>query len=125
MNIDKGTTSEELSEIYLGTLKEQFGDSIELDSIFKDEWATIQHIFKKPFYCYAYSFGRLLSLSLYDKYKREGESFDQKIEKILKSGGSENPQKILENIGVDITSKDFWQGGFNQIGKWQEQLEKL
>ena len=123
--IQKGTTSEKLNEIYMDTLNEQFGDSIEIDPQFKHEWAEIPHLFKTPFYCYAYSFGELLSISLYDKYKTEGPSFVPKIEDILKSGGSEDPMKVLERVGIDINSKDFWQGGFNQIEKWQKQLEAL
>jgi oligoendopeptidase F len=123
--IEKGTTSKELSNIYFDTLKEQFEDSLELHPRFKDEWATIPHIIRTPFYCYAYSFGELLSLSLYDQYKQKGKSFVPKIEKILKSGGSKNPQKVLEEVGIDINSNSFWQGGFNQIKKWQSQLETL
>ena len=96
-----------------------------MDTIFRNEWATIPHIFGTPFYCYAYSFGELLSLSLYNKYKQEGESFVPKIENVLKSGGSANPQEMLKSVGVDITSKDFWQGGFDQIRRWQDELEGL
>jgi oligoendopeptidase F len=34
-------------------------------------WSSIPHIFSTPFYCYAYSFGMLTSLSLVQKYKSE------------------------------------------------------
>lgn len=34
-------------------------------------WSAIPHIFSTPFYCYAYSFGMLVSLALVEKYKRE------------------------------------------------------
>ena len=123
--IQKGTTAEKLSDIYFETLKEQFGNSLEIDSNFRYEWSYIPHIFHTPFYCYAYSFGEILSTSLYDRYKQEGKSFIPKIENILEAGGSQNPQKILEDVGVDIHSKDFWQGGFNQIREMQKQLETL
>ncbi|MBI2672251.1 M3 family oligoendopeptidase, partial [Candidatus Woesearchaeota archaeon] len=123
--IKKGTNLEELSELYFKTLKEQFGDSLEIDPLFRYEWAYISHIVHSPFYCYAYNFGELLSMALYSRYKKEGPSFIPKIEKILAYGGSKNPQEVLKEIGIDITSKEFWQGSFELIRGWQDQLEGL
>lgn len=122
--IKKGITASELSDIYLDNLKEQFGDSVSIDDCFKYEWAYIPHLVRTPFYCYAYSFGELLSLALFSEYKKQGKAFVPKIEKILAYGGSENPQKILNEVGIDITSKDFWQGSFDIIRGWQKQLER-
>jgi len=122
--IPQGITAKQLSDIYFKTLEEQFGDSLDIDPIFRYEWANIPHIVHTPFYCYAYNFGELLSLSLFSRYKNEGRSFIPKIEKILSYGGSENPQKILNEIGVDINSKEFWQGSFDIIKNWQKKLEK-
>jgi len=114
---------EELSDIYLNILEEQFGDAVDVDPIFRHEWSRIPHFFHTPFYVYAYNFGDLLSLSLFDRYKQEGPSFIPKIEKILAYGGSEDPQKILKEVGVDMTDKKFWQGSFDVIRGWQRELE--
>ncbi|MFH1590223.1 MAG: M3 family oligoendopeptidase [archaeon] len=122
--ISKGVTSSELSNIYFKTLEEQFGDSVDLDPMFKNEWAVIPHFMNTPFYCYAYNFGELLSLSLFSKYKQEGDSFIPKIEKILSYGGSKKPEDVLQEVGIDMASKDFWNGSFNILRGWQEQLEK-
>ncbi|MBR9682915.1 M3 family oligoendopeptidase [Candidatus Woesearchaeota archaeon] len=121
--IQNGVTAEELSDIYFKTLEEQFGDAVEIDPSFRYEWAYIPHIVHTPFYCYAYNFGELLSLALYSKYKEEGESFIPKVEKILSYGGSKDPQEILQEVGIDMCSKDFWQGSFDVIKGWQKQLE--
>ncbi len=123
--ISKGIGAEELSELYLETLKEQFGDSLDIDPLFRHEWALIPHLVKAPFYCYAYSFGDLLSMGLYSRYKEEGKSFVPKIENILAQGGSERPEKILKEAGIDVSSRDFWQGSFNLIKEWQEQLSSF
>ncbi len=123
--ITKGISSEDLSNLWLDTLKEQFGDSVKVDPVFKYEWANIPHIVSTPFYCYAYNFGELLSLALFKKYKVEGALFAKKIEKLLAYGGSKNPVDALQEIGVDISSPDFWQDSFETIKKWQEELEKL
>lgn len=123
--IQEGITAKELSELWLKTLKEQFEDSIDIDQSFKYEWCYIPHIVETPFYCYSYSFGLLLSLSLYAQYKKMGHSFVPKIEKILSYGGSENPQKVLKEIGIDMNSEKFWQSSFEIIKEWQTQLENL
>ena len=123
--IQKGITAEELSEMWLSTLKEQFGNSVKIDKIFKYEWCVIPHIVNSPFYCYAYNFGELLSFALFARYKKEGKSFIAKIEKILAAGGSEDPDKILKKVGVDMRSEKFWQGSFEIIKEWQKELENL
>lgn len=122
--IIKGITAEQLSDIYLNKLKEQFGSSVSLDSLYRYEWSRIPHIFETPFYCYAYNFGELLSMALFARYKKEGSSFVPAIEKVLAYGGSENPDKVLKEIGVDMSSKKFWQGSFEIVKEWQKKLEK-
>lgn len=123
--ISKGTTPEELSDLYLELLREQFGNSVEIDSIFKYEWAYIPHIVDSPFYCYAYSFGELLSYALFAKYKKEGKKFVEKIEKILEIGGSKNPTEILSEAGIDINDPNFWQESFEIIKSWQYRLDQI
>jgi oligoendopeptidase F len=121
--IPQGIKREELSQAWLETLHEQFGDAVEVDPLFQHEWAYIPHIVRTPFYCYSYSFGDLLSMSLYNRYQQDA-SFFSDIEGILQAGGAENPEAVLKRVGVDIRSPDFWQGGFELIRGWQQQLEK-
>ncbi len=123
--IKEGPGPGEISDIYFSTLQEQFGDSVDVSSIFRYEWAYVPHIVKTPFYCYAYNFGELLTLSLFAKYKSEGPGFIPKIEKILSAGGSRNPAIILGDIGVDINSREFWSSGFEMIRGWLKELQKI
>jgi oligoendopeptidase F len=121
--IKKGITAEKLSDLYFENLKEQFGNSIDIDTLFRYEWTVIPHIFNSPFYCYAYNFGELLSLALYSEYKKKGKKFIPVIEKILSYGGSKKPEEVLKEIGIDINSPEFWQASFDIIKVWQKQLE--
>lgn len=123
--VQKNASVDELSAAYFDNLKEQFGDSLELPDEFKWEWVSIPHIFHTPFYVYAYAFGQLLVLSLFQQFKAEGESFKPRYLKILSAGGSEAPAKILADAGVDIRSAKFWQGGFDVVKNMVDQLEKL
>ncbi|MDD2920821.1 MAG: M3 family oligoendopeptidase [Anaerolineales bacterium] len=123
--IQNNASVDEISAAYMENLKEQFGDSIELSDEFKWEWVSIPHFYHTPFYVYAYAFGQLLVFSLYQQYKIEGESFKPKYLKILSAGGSEAPEKILAEAGIDIRDAKFWQGGFDVLEKLVNELEAL
>ncbi len=123
--IDQGASVDELAEAYLANLHGQFGDVLEVSDEFRWEWISIPHIYHTPFYVYAYSFGQLLVLSLYQQYKAEGEAFKPRYLKILAAGSSDSPERILAKAGIDIHSAPFWQGGFDAIGGLVEQLERI
>jgi len=123
--IEQGQTTDGLAERYLDNLAEQFGDAVELSDEFRWEWVSIPHIYATPFYCYAYSFGQLLVLALYRQFKAEGESFIPRYLRILSYGGSQSPAHILGEAGIDMTSADFWQGGFDVIADMIDELEIL
>jgi oligoendopeptidase F len=123
--VEEGQTTDYLAERYLANLEEQFGDTLDLSDEFRWEWVSIPHIYHTPFYCYAYSFGQLLVLALYQQYKREGEAFIPKYLKILAYGGSESPADILTEAGIDMASAAFWQGGFDVVEGMIQELEAL
>lgn len=118
-----GKAPEELAEIYLGLLAEQFGDAVDLAPEFRWEWISIPHIFQTPFYCYAYSFGQLLVLALYRRFQDEGDRFIPGYLRLLAHGGSARPQEILAEVGVDMTDAEFWRGGFAVIEDLVSRLE--
>ena len=121
----EGKSFEEVCSQYRSNLAEQFGDAVAVSDEFKWEWITVPHFYNAPFYTYAYSFGQLLVLSLYQKYQLEGEAFIPKYLYILSSGGSDAPASILQKADLDITSPDFWQGGFDILDSMIEELIKI
>lgn len=123
--IVEGATLDDLKEAYMENLREQFGQSLELSPEFELEWIAIPHFYHTPFYVYAYAFGQLLVLSLYEQYRREGESFKPRYLGILSAGGSDAPMRILDKAGVDVRSEAFWQGGFDVLAKLLDQLEAI
>ena len=123
--IDQGASVDELAEAYLKNLKSQFGDAVEVNDEFRWEWVSIPHIYEVPFYVYAYAFGQLLVFALYQQFKAEGEAFKPRYVKILSTGGSMAPVKLLAEAGIDVNQASFWQGGFDVIAELVDQLEKL
>ena len=123
--VQQGASVDELSEAYLENLKLQFGDSLEMSEDFRLEWVAVPHFYNTPFYVYAYTFGQLLVLSLYQQYLNEGESFIPGYIEILAAGGSDSPERILKHAGIDFTKRAFWQGGFDVLAASLETLESL
>jgi len=123
--ISKGVSVDELNQKYYDLLKEQFGNEMNVPTIFKYEWLRIPHIYETPFYCYAYAFGNLLVFALYSKYLEEGSSFVKKYLKILSSGGDADVEEILANAGIDVNDKSFWNGAFKKLEEDIIKLESL
>lgn len=121
--IPNGADVDMLNKVYLDNLKDQFGDSVVVSDEFKWEWASIPHIYATPFYVYAYAFGQLLVLSLYQQYKKEGATFIPKYKKMLAAGGSKSPENILIEAGFNFRDPAFWQGGFDVLSANIDTLE--
>lgn len=122
--VAQGGTVKDLADVYLAGLRQQFGKAVKVPDEFRWEWLTIPHIFGSPFYCYAYSFGNLLVLALYRRYKQQGAAFVPKYLDLLAAGGSKSPETILTDVGVDMRSEAFWQSGFDTIRDMVVELER-
>lgn len=120
-----GATPGKISEIYNGTLQEQFEGVVDLSEDFMSEWLAIPHFYHYPFYCYSYSFGNLLAASLFQRHKKEGDDFADIYIKILAAGGSRKPEELLAEYGFDITSRNFWRDGFRYIESLTDRLDKI
>ena len=118
-------TWEQVGEIWQEEQQAMFGKSIKLGEQHKCWWSYIGHFVGSPFYVYAYSFGELLVLSLYQMAKREGPSFAGKYLAMLTAGGSKSPAELMEMVGVDLKSEQFWLGGFDAMEKLVVEFERL
>jgi oligoendopeptidase F len=116
---------EDLADAYMKNLEKQFGEAVSVGDEFRWEWVSIPHIYLWPFYVYAYSFGQLLVLALYQQYQQEGESFIPRYLEILSAGGSMPPVEILDRAGVDVRTPAFWQGGFDVLSRMVDALEAI
>ena len=123
--ISEGADVNRLSDAYLDNLKDQFDGAMTVDDCFRWEWISIPHIYHTPFYVYAYSFGQLLVLALYNQYKTDGKSFVPRYKEMLHKGGSQRPADLLLDAGFDFTQESFWQGGFDILKQKVERLKGL
>lgn len=118
-------TTDQFSQMWYKTQKDIYGDSVDITDNYKIWWSYIPHFLHTPGYVYAYAFGELLVLALYDEYTRSSEGFSDKYLEMLRAGGSDWPENIVGKVGLDITQPDFWDNGLNAIERLIEQAEEL
>ncbi|MGE0002770.1 MAG: M3 family oligoendopeptidase, partial [Fimbriimonadaceae bacterium] len=117
--------AEDFGDIWQEELQSMFGKGLTLGEQHRVWWEYVGHFVFAPFYVYAYSFGELLTLGVYDLAKKEGSGFAKKYVGVLELGGKETPQELMERLGVDLRSREFWQGGFRAIEAMVSEFERL
>jgi oligoendopeptidase F len=104
-----------LAQIWAETQTELFGDAVEVTEGYRTWWSYIPHFINTPGYVYAYAYGQLLALSVYQRYRAEGPSFVPAYERMLEAGGSLPPEELGKIVGVDLADPGFWDRGLDLV----------
>lgn len=115
----------QINDIWLRTQSEQFGDAVVLRPGYETWWSYISHFISTPGYVYAYSFGELLVLALYELYQKDPAGFVPAYMDLLSAGGSKRPEQLLAPLGVDITDPTFWNQGLAVVERFIGEAEQL
>lgn len=118
-------SAETVNHMWQAINQAMFGDSVQLTEGYAWWWLYIGHFIRSPFYCYAYAFGELLVLALYQKYKQDGPAFVPKYLELLAAGGSDAPHVLLAKLGVDVNDPAFWELGLELLGEMVSEAETL
>lgn len=118
-------TTEEFSQLWRKTQNDIYGDSVTLTENYNLWWCYIPHFLHTPGYVYAYAFGELLVLALYEEYRQSKNGFSDRYIEMLRTGGSDWPEHIVGKLGLDITQPDFWNKGLAAVEQMIEQAEEL
>jgi oligoendopeptidase F len=111
---------ERLGDLWTESQEEMFGDAVEVTGGYRSWWSYIPHFINTPGYVYAYAYGQLLALSVYRRYRDEGEAFVPRYLELLSAGGSKPPEELGRIVGVDLGDPGFWDAGLDLV---EEQLE--
>src|SRR6185295_7086671 len=103
--------ADDLSALWTDAQASLFGDAVEMPASYRFGWSYIPHFVHSRFYCYAYAFGELLTLALFQRYRATGPAFVADYLDLLASGGSREPAALLATLGFDIRDPAFWDGG--------------
>ena len=118
-------TTEQFSELWRSTQTALYGNSVTLTDNYDIWWSYIPHFLHTPGYVYAYAFGELLVLALYEEYTQKPDGFADKYLDLLRAGGSDWPENIVGKLGLDINDPSFWNRGMNAISQLVNQAEEL
>src|SRR3954470_13908029 len=111
---------ERFGELWAQSQDALFGDAVEVTEGYRCWWSYVPHFINTPGYVYAYAYGQLLALSVYRRYREEGESFVPSYLDMLRAGGSMLPEDLGRIVGVDLTDPGFWSAGLDLVA---EQLD--
>ncbi|MFU8861001.1 MAG: M3 family oligoendopeptidase [Cyclonatronaceae bacterium] len=118
-------TTERFSTLWRETQTSLYGDSVDLTSDYDIWWCYIPHFLHTPGYVYAYAFGELLVLALYEVYSQSPNGFADRYMDLLRAGGSDWPSNLIGTFNLDIDSPDFWNKGLDAIDQMVLQAEQL
>ncbi len=102
-------------ELWAQSQSEMLGDSVEITDGYRSWWSYIPHFIGSPGYVYAYAYGQLLALSVYQRYEQTGPELVPRYLDMLAAGGSRSPQELGEIVGVDLSDPGFWDAGLDLV----------
>jgi oligoendopeptidase F len=106
---------ERFGELWFESQEEMFGDSVQITEGYRSWWSYIPHFIGSPGYVYAYAYGQLLALSVYQQYEQRGEELVPRYLEMLAAGGSLPPEELGQIVGIDLTDPGFWDAGLDLV----------
>jgi oligoendopeptidase F len=114
---------ERIGDLWAESQNEMLGDSVELTEGYRTWWSYIPHFIGSPGYVYAYAYGQLLALSVYERYEQTGQELVPRYMELLSAGGSRSPQELGEIVGVNLADPGFWEAGLDLVERQLQQAE--
>jgi oligoendopeptidase F len=111
-------------ELWVESQAEMFGDSVEITDGYRSWWSYIPHFIGSPGYVYAYAYGQLLALSVYQRYEQRGEELVPRYLELLAAGGSRSPRELGQIVGVDLADPGFWDAGLDLVERQLQAAEE-
>jgi oligoendopeptidase F len=111
-------------ELWAESQEELLGDSVEVTDGYRSWWSYIPHFIGSPGYVYAYAYGQLLALSVYERYEQQGAELVPSYLEMLAAGGSKSPEEVAAIVGIDLADPGFWDAGLDLVERQLQQAEE-
>jgi oligoendopeptidase F len=111
-------------ELWADSQSELLGDSVELTDGYRSWWSYIPHFIGSPGYVYAYAYGQLLALSVYERYEQAGAELVPRYLQLLAAGGSRSPEELAQIVGIDLADPGFWEAGLDLVERQLHEAEQ-
>ena len=118
----------ELNQLMVDTQRHVFGRSLVKGEENPYFWASKGHFYisSVSFYNFPYTFGYLLSRSLFGLMKKEGDSFFARYEDYLLQSGSMSCEDVAKHtLGKNIERPKFWEDAIGTIENTLARTKKL
>ena len=115
---------ERFGELWAESQEELLGDSVEVTDGYRSWWSYIPHFIGSPGYVYAYAYGQLLALSVYERYEQVGAELVPSYLEMLAAGGSKSPEEVAAIVGIDLADPGFWEAGLDLVERQLAQAEE-
>ena len=126
-------TGEKMSELYLGLVKDYYGDAqgvCKVKDLYGIEWAYIPHFYYN-FYVFQYATSITASAQIAANMRADAalkkpvtKSRDAYLA-MLSSGSSKYPIDLLKGAGVDMTTSGPFNAAIHEMNSIMDQMEKL
>ena len=114
---------ERFGALWAESQSEMFGESVEITEGYRSWWSYVPHFIGSPGYVYAYAYGQLLALSVYQRYEQTGPELVPRYLKLLAAGGSRSPEELGAIVGVELADPGFWESGLDLVERQLEEAE--
>jgi oligoendopeptidase F len=114
---------ERIGELWAESQAELLGDSVEITAGYRSWWSYIPHFINTPGYVYAYAYGQLLALAVYERYEERGAEFVPQYLELLAAGGSRSPEELGRIVDVDLSDPGFWDAGLDLVERQLQEAE--
>jgi oligoendopeptidase F len=114
---------ERIGELWAQSQTELLGDSVEITEGYRSWWSYVPHFINTPGYVYAYAYGQLLALAVYERYEERGPEFVPRYLELLAAGGSRSPEELGRIVDVDLSDPGFWDAGLDLVERQLEEAE--
>jgi len=110
-------------ELWAESQAELLGDSVQITDGYRSWWSYVPHFIGSPGYVYAYAYGQLLALSVYQRYEQQGPELVPRYLEMLAAGGSRSPEELGQLVGIDLADPGFWDAGLDLVERQLQEAE--
>lgn len=118
---------DELCALMTQAQTETYGDGLQCDTLHPYMWAVKGHYYStgRSFYNYPYMFGQLFGTGLYARYREHPSTFTAQYDTLLSSTGKGDAATLARSMGIDITTRAFWEGSLAVVAEEVTQFEAI
>jgi oligoendopeptidase F len=116
-------SNQEIGRLFQRHMSAYMGSSVEQSEGSENWWVYWSHI-RMFFYVYSYASGLLISKSLQNAVL-ENPEYIEKVKGFLSAGLSGSPKNIFKKLGINITDKEFWKRGLDEVENLLQETTRL